>query len=145
TQGTNVAYANGFVEIRPLTPDFNFDGLDDTFQRKYFFPFTKTNGAPNADPDGDGANNYAEYIAGTVPTNAASMLKLQSTTTTPSGTTVCWQSCAGKRYQLLSRTNFMLGSWQNVGGVYTASNTAAQLLDSSATNGARFYRVQALP
>jgi hypothetical protein len=145
TQGTNTAYANGFLEILPVVPDYNFDGLDDTFQRKYFFPFTQANAAPKADPDGDRMSNYAEYVAGTVPTNAASTLKMQSTTTTASGTTVKWQSVAGKRYQLMSRTNVVLGSWQNVGSVYTATNSAAQVLDASATNGVRFYRVQVFP
>ncbi|HSU57474.1 MAG TPA: hypothetical protein VLT36_25760 [Candidatus Dormibacteraeota bacterium] len=126
-------------------PDYNFDGLDDMFQRKYFFPFTQTNAGPNSDPDHDGMNNYAEYVAGTIPTNAASVLKLQSTTTAASGTTVRWQSVTGKKYQVMSRTNIILGSWQNVGGTYTASNTTAQLLDTTATNGVRFYRLQALP
>ena len=45
-QGGNTAYANGFLEVLPLVPDYNFDGLDDRFQRKYFFPFTSTNAAP---------------------------------------------------------------------------------------------------
>jgi hypothetical protein len=144
-QGGNVAYANGFLEILPLIPDYNFDGLDDRFQRKYFFPFTSTNAAPNADPDGDGFVNYAEYVAGTDPTNPASFLKLLSTTTASNGTTVVWQSVAGKHYQLMSRTDLGSGTWQNVGSPVTANGATAQLLDGSATNGARFYKVQVFP
>ena len=34
---------------------------------------------PNADPDGDGVGNYAEFLAGTDPLNAASYLKLNLT------------------------------------------------------------------
>ena len=144
-QGGNIAYANGFLEILPLVPDYNFDGLDDRFQRKYFFPFTSTNAAPNADPDGDGFVNYAEYVAGTDPTNPASFLKLLSTTTASNGTTVVWQSVAGKHYQLMSRTDLASGSWQNVGSLVTANGATAQQRDNSATNGARFYRVQVFP
>src|SRR5207247_9955773 len=55
--GNNVAYANGFLEIQPPVPDFNFDGLDDRFQRQYFPLFTAPEAGPNADPDGDGFNN----------------------------------------------------------------------------------------
>ncbi|TAL05810.1 MAG: matrixin family metalloprotease [Verrucomicrobia bacterium] len=145
TQGANVAYANGFFEVLATNMDYNFDGFDDVFQRTYFAPWTSTNAAPAADPDHDGYNNYAEFISGTVPTNSASYLKVLSTTTTGSGTTVKWTGSAGKRYQLTSRTNMASAPWQNLGGVFTASNSAPQFLDTSATNGMRFYRVQALP
>ena len=36
TQGANVAYANGYLDILPAVTDDNFDGLDDIFQRTYF-------------------------------------------------------------------------------------------------------------
>ncbi len=143
--GTNRAYANGFVKLLPAIPDYNFDSLDDRFQRRYFFPFTQTNAAPTADPDKDGFNNLAEYIAGTIPTNAASALKLQSISKAANGTTVTWQSISGKRYQLQGRTALPASTWQNVGSVVTAAGDTAQWLDASATNGQRFYRVQVLP
>jgi hypothetical protein len=143
--GSDFAYANGYLEILPTVPDYNFDGFTDLFQRQYFAPWTSTNAAPGADPDGDGFNNYAEFISGTNPTNALSLLKVQSVSTSVSGTLVTWQGSTGKHYQLMSRTNVASGTWQNVGGVYTASNSVPQLLDVTATNGSRFYRVQALP
>ena len=143
--GTNRAYANGFVKLLPGVPDYNFDSLDDRFQRRYFFPFTQTNAAPSADPDGDGFNNLAEYIAGTIPTNATSALKLQSISKAANGTTVTWQSVSGKRYQLQSRTALPTSTWQNTGSVVTAVGATAQWLDASGISGQRFYRVQVLP
>lgn len=142
---SSFAYANGMLTILPTMTDDNWDGFDDIFQRTYFAPWTTNAAAPTADPDHDGYNNYAEYISGTIPTNSASYLKVLSTTTTGSGTTVKWTGSAGKRYQLTSRTNLTTATWQNVGGVFTASNSAPQFLDTTATNGMRFYRVQALP
>jgi hypothetical protein len=144
-QGTNFALANGYLEILPTSYDYNFDGLDDTFQRQYFFPFTSSNASPNADPDGDRMNNFAEFISGTVPTNAASLLKMLNVVVTGTGTTSVWQSVVGKRYQVSSSTNLAGSVWQNVGSVTTAISTNSQIFDTSGTNNSRFYRVQVLP
>lgn len=145
TQGANVAYASGFFEVQGTNTDFNFDGLEDTFQRTYFPLFTATNAGPSADPDGDGLNNYAESIAGTVPTNSASALKMLSVARTNNTATVRWLSVNGKRYQLLYRTNLTSGSWNNAGAIVTATGTNTSLADTTATNGFRNYRVQVLP
>jgi hypothetical protein len=145
-QGANVAYANGFLEILPAHPDVNFDGLDDLFQRKYFPLFTAANAAPNADPDGDGFSNTAEYIAGTNPTNAASLVKIDAVTNNVSGTSVVWRSILGKSYQLQSRTQLGSGTnWTSVGSPVVASGATTFKLDLTGTNGNRFYRVQVLP
>jgi parallel beta-helix repeat protein len=95
------------------------------------------------DPDGDGMNNYQESVAGTNPTNAASLLVLYSTTAATNGLNVMWQSVDNRTYYLQSSTN--LGSpnafstvQSNItGGVGTTTCT-----DPSATNGnSYFYRV----
>ena len=144
-QGNDIAYANGFLEILPPMPDFNFDGLDDTFQRKYFSLFTSSNAAPNVDPDGDGFPNASEYAAGTNPTDAASLMKIDSVTHDATGTTVAWRSVAGKRYQLLSRALVGNGAWTAVGTPITAVGATTQGFDASGTTGNRFYRVQVVP
>ena len=143
--GTNVAYANGFLEIQRAVPDYNWDGLDDRFQRQYFPVFTSSNAAPNADPDGDRMLNWAEAGAGTVPTNAASLLAIQSVNRTNVANTVRWQSVNGKKYQLSYRTNVASGNWSNAGTVVTATGATAQQADTSATNTFRAYRVQVVP
>lgn len=145
TQGANVAYANGFLEIQPAVPDYNWDGLDDRFQRQYFGPFTSASAAPGADPDGDGMINSSEYIAGTVPTNAASVLKMQSVSRTNNTNTVRWSSVSGKKYQVFYRTNVASGSWSNLGSTVTAAGATSLQTDTSATNVFRAYRVQVLP
>jgi hypothetical protein len=45
----------------------------------------------------------------------------------------------------MSRTNASLGSWQNIGSVLTPTGTNTSYLDTTGTNGTRFYRVQVLP
>ena len=138
--GNSVAYANGFLEIKSPVPDFNFDGLDDRFQRQYFPLFTAPEAGPNADPDGDGFNNEAEYIAGTVP-----LPKIESVTLTSSGSTLTWASAAQRRFQVWSRQDLANDSWRTVGSPITATNGLTQFTDVAATNSLRFYRLEALP
>jgi hypothetical protein len=61
--------------------------------------------ADYSDADGDGMNNWQEWIAGTNPTNAASLLQLSSPSNSVSGVTVTWQSVGGVTYYLQSSTN----------------------------------------
>ncbi|HUR44679.1 MAG TPA: matrixin family metalloprotease [Candidatus Saccharimonadales bacterium] len=144
-QGTNRAVANGFFEVLPLRPDYNFDGLDDYFQRQYFPLFTATNAAPSADPDGDGFNNLSEYIAGSNPTNGASYLKISKVQQNASGTTLTWAGAARKKYQVLSKPVISSGTFTPLSTVFNATGTNVQYLDSGATSGIKFYRVQAIP
>ncbi len=145
TQGPNVAHANGFLEILPSVPDYNFDGFDDRFQRKWFPLFTVTNAGPAADPDGDGFLNASENVAGTNPTNAASFLKIDSITNNVSGATITWRSVPGKSYQLLYRSPVTSSNWTAVGAPVLAGGATASKLDPATVTSNRFYRVQVLP
>ena len=144
-QGTNLAYANGYVKMLPLVSDNNFDGLDDTFQRRYFPVFTAPEAGPTADPDHDGIFNAQEYVAGTDPTNAGSFFSIDRVTQTAAGTVVEWKSCPGKRYQVFTKATFGTGPWLKVGTPVTAASATAQFHDATAPDGIRFYRLQVLP
>lgn len=144
TAGGYTAWAIGFVEVQPTVPDFNFDGLDDRFQRRYWSPFTRPESAPNADPDGDGFVNRREYVMGSDPTNAASVnyritkVKLDAT-----GTTVTWESAPGRRYQVYRRSA-LDGAilWIPVGAAVLAAGETSQLLDSQPAQTIGFYQVR---
>jgi hypothetical protein len=66
-----VASANVTLTV---SSDVNGNGLPDSWETNYFGSLGAT--IPGADPDGDGAVNLAEYLAGTDPTNAASVFRL---------------------------------------------------------------------
>jgi hypothetical protein len=144
-KGTNVAYANGFLEILPLVADHDFDGLSDKFQRQYFSRFTLPQADPGADPDGDGFINRFEAGAGTNPTNNVSFLKIDSVTHTMAGTTVTWRSVPTRTYQLYYQPALGGGPWTAAGAPITATGDITQRLDPAGLTGARFYVVGALP
>ena len=56
--------------------------------------------ADYADADSDGLNNWQEWIAGTNPTNAGSVLALNLPTTNSTGLNISWKSISGKTYFL---------------------------------------------
>lgn len=97
-----------------------------------------------ADADGDGMSNFAEWKAGTNPTNAASVLQLQAPiimTNTLGGLTLKWQSVSGTIYYL-QRSSTLTAPFSTihtniVGQAGTTSDT-----DTTAHGGGPyFYRV----
>ena len=58
--------------------DVNGDGLPDSWQMLYFNSPDSTNALPGLDPDHDGASNLQEYLAGTIPTDETSTLRILS-------------------------------------------------------------------
>ena len=145
-QGTNIAYANGFLKVQPLFPDINNDGFDDRFQRRYFVTPFAADAAPSLDPDHDGYNNYAEYIAGSNPLDPNSVLRIESIRWDLNGATIRWRSAADKRYQVSSRISANSAhGWQNVGGPVTSTGDTMEFFDPSPGTLSRLYRVQAVP
>jgi hypothetical protein len=145
-RGTDLAYANGYLEIYPPAPDFNFDGLDDRFQRQYFALFTAPEAAPTADPDGDHFSNAFEALTGSNPVDAASHnFLIQQVDLTRFGGRVSWKSDVGKQYQLYGKDDVATGAWQAVGGPITATTNLTSEADSNAGSVVRIYKLRLLP
>jgi hypothetical protein len=129
------------------------DGLTDIGAYEYQTPafilpyyYAQKYGLPSdgsIDSDGDGLNNWQEAIAGTNPTNAASVLKIVSLTRNVSGNVVKWQSVPNAKYFLQRSTN-LLASPAFI-SIYTNVPSLLPTLtyvDAMATNdGTCFYRV----
>lgn len=75
-----------------------------------YWPLGGSGGGTN-DFDGDGRNNWAEWVAGTNPTNSASVLRLQSSgSATPSAPLVLmWSSTSNHDYTVGSTSNLLSG------------------------------------
>lgn len=138
------ALAAGFIAVEPTVADWNFDGLDDAFQRRWFPLFTAAEAGPQSDPDGDGMRNADEAGAGTNPTNALSLIRMEGITLGAGVTTVTWSAVRFRRYQLWRRGALGEGSWVAVGGSIRATNSLMNTVDPTG-DPKRFYRIQALP
>jgi hypothetical protein len=85
-------------------------GIPSGWKTQYFGSTNAVNGGALDDWDHDGMNNWQEYLAGTVPTNASSKFQVTDFKR-PGGTNfvIQWSSVAGKKYALQTSTNLLAG------------------------------------
>lgn len=121
----------------------------ESWRLTHFGVTTDTGSAADAaDPDGDGWTNGREFIAGTVPTLAASALRLAVTTPNPADTTLSFPTVSGRSYRLERSETLAVGSWVVVqvnGQPATAIAGTGGVIEitdlGSAVLSRRFYRV----
>ncbi|NCC50639.1 MAG: TIGR03790 family protein [Spartobacteria bacterium] len=102
--------------------------------------------AATGDQDGDGLETWEEYIAGCVPTSAASVFRIQQlgySSDQPGRHILAWPGSSNRCYHIEYTTNLPSVSFQLLG---TASNLPATPPINSYTNenapgGAMFYRI----
>jgi hypothetical protein len=113
--------------------------------RLYFFgSLTNALAQDNADPDGDGAPNWQEYLAGTNPTNALSALQFSSAGFLPGGAqniNLSWQTAPGRMYVLESSPAAGGNNWTPV-NTNLGDGNGFQAVLTNHTGTARFYRIQ---
>ncbi len=101
---------------RPLygVSELKFYTADDYTAKGTLIDWLKEHGLTEADDeldtDNDGLPSWKEYIAGTVPTNAASVLELNSVAVTTNGVVISWQSVAGKSYHIVTNNSLIIES-----------------------------------
>lgn len=101
---------------------------------------------PNADPDGDGMSNFAEYSAGTQPTHAGSKLTLESSLdmSPTAKLSIKWTGGPYRHYQVMTCTNLLTGSWMPWARVFSVTG-GAYFVEQDLTVSSRFYRVSVVP
>ena len=136
-----VAAFFAFPAIAPLRAlvDTDKDGVSDIWCETY-----PNAGAATADPDGDGATNLAESLAGTNPFDRTSRLVASAPETDASGNTLLrWSGVSGKRYRIDSSTD--LTSWTEGTELLTAAQSPRLIRAAGAIPRPRqFWRVTAL-
>jgi Bacterial TSP3 repeat len=133
-----------------LTPEFDVDGdgIPNGWEQAHGLDPLDPDDA-KADADGDGMSNWEEYMAGTNPTNAASLFTITSLALTNGHVRVSWSAVGGKSYVV--QTNSVLGAGfadaSSVINVPGTSQTVTNYLDPglAANNRTRYYRVRLGP
>lgn len=121
--------------------DENLDGLPDDWQAALWGHDASKWPDPRDDSDGDYATNLQEFLAGTNPTQASSVLRT-SIVTTPQGNFLHWNTQAGFVYQVQTKSD-LSAEWVDVGLPRFAAGTSDSLLVEGSDNPA-YYRVKRL-
>ncbi|VGO12920.1 hypothetical protein PDESU_01474 [Pontiella desulfatans] len=127
--------------------DGDGDGLPDEWEIQYFGSTNHPNANPDADPDADGpgyggpGRNWAEWIMGTDPTNASSILKLAKPWEIPGeGYVIDWQSVSGRVYTV-EWTDSLTNSFQTLEtGIAYPQNSYTDTVHSAESGG--FYNLK---
>jgi fibronectin-binding autotransporter adhesin len=128
------------------------------WQSLYFGPGYTNNPAadPNADPDGDGQNNLAEFSSGTNPTNNLSALRIISIVPQTNNVVITWTTAGGHTNAVQATAGDATGGYTNNFADITTSphiiisgsgDVTTNYVDSGgATNApSRYYRIRLAP
>jgi hypothetical protein len=145
--GTLKCYQIGSAGSPPA--DGDGDGMADQWEELHF---AGTNScAPLADPDGDSSANLDEYVAGTDPTNAASVFRIHITGSSDAAV-VTWQTIAadGVGYENLERyycfedcADLPAAAWTGVDGMtHVLGSGQLMAYTNTSLDSTCFYRVR---
>ena len=131
---------DGLITVGNRTTSSWHDGIPDTWRLLYFGTVSNALSAAGADPDGDGASNWQEFVAGTNPLDATSVFQfLPGLSASGSGFTLQWPSVVNKTYSVQSSSSTD-GNWTTVASGLIGNSQVLQWADTNASASTRFYR-----
>jgi hypothetical protein len=130
--------ATNHVAFLTVLLDSNNNGIPDNWESQYFG--SPTGADRNADPDGDGMSNWAEYTAGTNPTNAASYLKVDSITV-PGSALITFQAVAGRTYTVEYTDDLTNPVWARLADVTSRTVDSPVTVTDAAPQPDRYSRL----
>ena len=137
--------STGLITLSDRSSSTYGDGIPDSWRLRYFGTVNNLLSQATADADGDGANNWQEYVAGTDPTDPLSCLRATALPGTQplSDCGVHWPSVAGKQYVIERTADLFNPNWIPVS---TNIGTGTDMEFHETTGGnVRFFRVRVAP
>ena len=122
--------------ILTVLADSNGNGIPDVWESTYFG--SPTGADRDADPDGDGLSNRAEYLAGTDPTNKLSYLRIDPG---PGAATVSVAAVPNRTYTVQFTDDLNSGLWSRLADIVARANHRVETIPDPAWTTNRFYRV----
>ena len=100
-----------------------------------------------ADPDDDGCPTWKEYLAGTTPTNAASLLQFEvvDSATAENGLVIRWQSASNRTYRIMKGSNLRVDFTNQLATNIPASPPVNVYTDTVDGIRLQFYRIDLEP
>jgi len=138
TAGGTVNFAGNYTFL-----DANTNGISDSWERNYFSS-ASTNRTQLTDTDGDGATDFAEFIAGTDPTSTNSVFAVPAPAPQGDGSLrFTWPSVPGRAYRVLVTTDLV--NWTPATDWVPATGTTTSLTLGASGNANSFYRFEVRP
>lgn len=123
--------------------DTNNNGIADNWEQQFFGSVSPAHPADH-DSDGDGLSDLHEFLLGTIPTNAASALKLSTPLLSEDNVVqVNWPATLGRAYRLEASDATL--NWSPVVDWYRSLSNSGTYKQVAPTNGALLFRLQAQP
>jgi hypothetical protein len=121
-------------------PDGDQDGMDDAWEDLYL---EGTAAEPDDDHDLDGMSNLEEFLAGTLPNQAASRLLAATPVVAGSAVSLTWDSVDGKTYQVeFTAEPLPTLDWQPLGSPVTATGPTTTLNGTLPNGQGGYLRVR---
>ncbi len=131
----------GLITTRARNTSSWGDNIPDSWRLKHFGALNNLLSAPNADADGDGIPNWAEFRAGTDPNDAGSGLQLHAPGLIAGGPRLRWPTVAGKSYVLEVSPSIAGTNWTVVATNVIGSGREIEF-QTPPPAGPQFYRVR---
>jgi hypothetical protein len=132
-----IRMTNGVIDIGAY--EFQASSIPSSWLKQFQLP--DDGSADFTDSDGDGANNYQEWRAGTSPVDSNSVFRVLTPSSSASGIIITWRSVRNKTYAI------QRSSSPTSGFVTVVTNIAGQVVTTSALDPSadkaqpNFYRV----
>lgn len=133
---------NGCVRVGEPLEDWESHRVVSEQWKQFYFGKFSQDSLPWLDPDGDGLDNWEEFMAGTDPTRATSNLSLNFTSPGPSGDgwALTWQTMPGRRYRVEVSNN--LKDWESVQSNIVGDGTVKRVNTGFTSTKQQMFRVR---